>query len=143
MNRQSKRKMIKKSMHIIFLLLLITSCNRIDNKIYLSTDKVDNISLKSKVLHKGVEIGRVNNIKIHNQEVLIELDSNVKIPLGSKFLTSLSSIGIDSNNISVFFSDNKNFITDKDTIKTSLKMLSIDIENISNLKDLLDKMNIN
>jgi len=109
---------------IISLLLLCSlfSCSSNNNTIHILTDNAYGVAKNSKVLYKGMEIGRVKEMKIHNSDILISLriQPDVKVPRFSTFTATIGKNGFGNNNISVDFSHEKDFYKGGDTVETSL-----------------------
>jgi len=99
-----------------FLTALFSSCLRDKNKLTILFDRVDGLETDAKVYQKGIIIGKVTDLHLVDKGVLadIQFKDNVRIPVDSKFTISTSLLGTTS--ISVEPSNNKSYLTLKDTI---------------------------
>lgn len=77
-----------KRFSILFILTLLTlSCSSDKYRLYVVFDNVEGLSEDSKVTSSGLTIGSIEDLKLHENGVLAELefDNDVRIPEGSLF----------------------------------------------------------
>ena len=102
------------------LTLTLFACSHDNkNKVTVLFDRVDNIEKGSKVYLKGFPVGEVIHLELFGDSVLVDikLADSVNIPVDSKFIINPALIG--NSTISIEPSDNKTFLTNKDTINGS------------------------
>ena len=113
----------KNSFAFIILILLLFGCDSNSNKtfektkLYVKFDHTPGLTTKSPVTNKGLLIGKVSGLKIHNDSVLVEinLDSGQNIPRASKFIFySVDMLG--TKGIRVETSKQNTFFTSGETI---------------------------
>lgn len=92
----------------------LTSCKQ-QTRIAVVFDSVDGLQVGNSVLHKGIEIGKVNHLSMYHDSILVDivLRDTIKIPAGSTFRLVHELLGVSS--IQVDYSNNQPFLSAADT----------------------------
>jgi len=132
------RKTILPILIILFIIASTISCELKSEKpnefkVYVLFDRVDGLVKDCNVQTKGIQIGKVTNLDIYKNKVIVELtiDPIRKIPKNSEFRqVSIDILG--NKSVEVNYSNNKNLIKNLDTIigseekKCNLNDIAID-----------------
>ncbi len=108
-----------KHITILFFAFLLLSCNNNSNKIYVLFDNVETLDEKSNVTCKGIEVGKISNIDLLGNQVLVELSINNKYPIPKESIFSIKQDGLLGNghiDIEINLKNNQN-IKCNDTLK--------------------------
>jgi ABC-type transporter Mla subunit MlaD len=124
---------------LLFLLMLCTCMQDRSRKVFLKAETVQGLNESSAVVYRGYEIGKIRNIRIHKNSVLIELKlrHELEIPVDSKFKAQKVDFFGDKE-IVVFLGNENNSIKNGDTLMLSeeVELYSIDSFGVK-LKDFL------
>ncbi len=103
---------------VLFLFILITfSCSK-TKTITLRTENADGISNGTKLKVKGIEIGKIESIKLtsaHEVRLTASVESTLNFPIDSKFEIQNEGI-IGSKIITVYMGKEKDYLTEKNII---------------------------
>lgn len=110
-----------KFIYYLLLIFTLTSCSNYYN-IILVADNVSGLKNESGVEYKGLEIGTVKDIKINEKGKLLiytKINSDINIPIDSKFKLEQSGLLLDNKFINVNFGKSKKYIQDNSLINIS------------------------
>jgi hypothetical protein len=112
----------------LFLLLsvacILVGCSSF-SKLTIAFKEGDDFYKGIKIELKKQKIGYVSSVKIYKEGILlkIKLDDKIKIPVGSQFIMYEALVGNPS--IEVLLSDNKIFLSSKDTVQGIFKTIRV------------------
>lgn len=98
--RGQKKHMTHKGLYFI-LTLILTSCST-DNELTLTFPNADGLTVSSRIVLNGLEIGQVKSIKVgQTYEIIttVSIDKSVKIPVDSEFKLVRDFLGTASIDI--------------------------------------------
>lgn len=106
------------SVIVIFSNLWGLNINAKNYKLYVYMDNSSNLSLGTPVLMNGVKVGKVQDIYLESDSVVVilSIDRRVKVPLGSEVRISYKGL-IGDLLVNIFRSTNKEFHEDGDRVK--------------------------
>ncbi len=80
---------------LLLLLIVITSCRHQVSKktIYLLTDKVNGIQQGNAVVYKGLQVGKIANISIHKENILLQMEVNLDLQVSKNSYFVLNKEG--------------------------------------------------
>ncbi len=100
-------------------ILLLSGCRSSDTKLFILFHNVEGLVLNSKVIHNGLDIGTVSELKIWEDQILVTtcIEKEVKIPKGSIFKIETTNL-FSSKIINVYFDGSTNeFCMNSDTAR--------------------------
>jgi ABC-type transporter Mla subunit MlaD len=96
--RGQKRKLMTRTGLFIILTLISTSCSS-DNEVVLTFPSADGLTVSSRIVLNGLEIGHVKSIKVgQTYEIVttVSIDKSVDIPVDSEFILTRDFLGTAS-----------------------------------------------
>lgn len=147
---QEPQSMVIKFINWLFSLILLfsgcSSTNKQDNFIYLLVNDVTSVTIGTKFIYKGLEVGVVEKQNIHNNKIMVvaRFNSEFKIPQNSVFkITRIDILG--NSQIIIEPQSNISYLAFGDTIvQDFIQPESISIDSVEKIfksfkKDTLNK----
>ena len=109
---------MKNKLWLFLTCILFASCDNNENKVFVLFEEVNTLDLNSKVFCKGIEVGKVDDMILFNDKVLVELSiyKKYKIQHDSKVYIAQNGL-IDIGHIEIESTSKSNvFLKPNDTV---------------------------
>jgi ABC-type transporter Mla subunit MlaD len=82
---------------ILFFAFILLNCSNNSNKIYVLFDNIETLDENSNVTCNGIKVGKISNIDLFGNQVIVELSINNKYPIPKESIFLIKQDGLLGN----------------------------------------------